>query len=151
MRKCKTCGRPFSPKGADDRFCSPICRATGCFVAGGGDQTKPMSYEQRKALEKKGRLPTSPTEAKPRKVRGGPERFPRVHQMFALPIEERWALASTFTKDEAEYSRRLAKKMLQDEWRLDDMIDWDSEAEPGLGNYEGIAGGSLGESDDGTV
>lgn len=153
LKKCKTCGRPFAPKGADDHFCSPICRTTGCFVAGGGDQTKPMSQEMKKVLERKGRLPTSQNDPKPKKVRGGPEKFPRVHQMFGLPMDKRWMLASTFSKEEAEYSRRLARKMLQDEWRMDDIIDWDGATDEGeaLGSYAGIAGGSLGDSDDGTI
>ena len=151
--KCKTCGRPFTPEGADDHFCSPICRTTGCFVAGGGDQTKPLSPEMKKILEKKGKIPSSPDSPKPKKVRGGPEKFPRVHQMFSLPMNERWALASTFSKEEAEYGRRLAKKMLQDEWKMDNIIDWSGSSEDGesLGSYEGIAGGILGDSDDGTI
>lgn len=151
-RKCKTCGRPFVPKGADDRYCSPVCRATGCFVGGGGDQTKPMSQEMKKAMERKG-IESSPVEAKPKKVRGGAEKFPRVHQMFDLPIGQRWELAKTFTKEEAEYSRRLARKRLQDEWKIDRIIDWDGMPEEGesLGSYEGIAGGRLGDSDDGTI
>jgi hypothetical protein len=122
-------------------------------VSGGGDQTKPMSQEMKKALERKGVALPSQKEPTPKRVRGGPERFPRVHYMYNLPMEKRWEVAKTFSKEETEYSRRLAKKMLQDEWRIDDMVTWDGcfEEDDSPGSYEGITGGSLGDSDDGTI
>lgn len=153
LRKCKTCGRRFIPKEADGQYCSPMCRATGNFVGGGGDRTKPISREMKRALEKEGKPASSPNAPKPSRSRCGPEKFPRVHQMFSIPAAERWALASTFTKEEAEYGRRLAKKQLQEEWKLDKIIDWDgySEERESAGGCDGMAGGSLGDSDDGTI
>ena len=150
-RRCKTCGRSFEPKGADDHFCSPLCRTTGCFVGGGGDTSKPMSREMQRAMERKAASSPSLKEEKPRKIRNGAEKFPRVHQMLELPIERRWELTKQFTAEEREYCRRVMKRMLMEERRIESIVDWDSESEPGLGSYEGIAGGSLGESDDGTV
>ena len=122
-------------------------------MAGGGDQTKPISQEMRKILEKKGKKPSSPDSPKPKKVRGGPEKFPRVHRMFTLPMDERWRLASTFTKEEMEYSRRLAKRKLQEEWKMDDILDWDGEGEDKdwSGQQEPTIRNQLGDSDDGTI
>lgn len=141
------------PKAADDRYCSDVCRATGCFVSGGGDQTKPMSQEMKKAAEKRLRLQPPCEERKPFNVRNGKEQFPRVHRMFDLPVSERWALARTFTKEEAEYSRRLAKKMMMEERKMDYAIDFDddSEEDEHSRSYDGISGGRIGDSDDGTV
>lgn len=144
------CGRPFVPKGKDDLFCSSICRTTGCFVGGGGDTSKPVSPEMRKAMEKKQKAGSSPKSEKPRKVRNGAEKYPRVHYMFTLPVSERAAVSSQFTPEETEYSRRLARKMLLEERRLDEEIEWDA-ASDDSGTYDGIDGGSLGESDDGTI
>lgn len=154
-RKCKTCGNSFEPKGPDDFFCSQLCRTAGCFVGGGGDTRKPLSPEQKKALEKKGIDPSSqPAEEPKKRVRMTAEKYPRVQYMFTLPIEERYAVSREFTKEEAEYARRLAKKMLVDERKFDEVIDWDydgGEQEKSGRSYEGITGGSLGDSDDGTI
>ena len=153
-RKCKTCGRLFEPKGANDKFCSALCRTAGCFVGGGGDTSKPVSPEQRKLNEKKraangGASSPSPEETTKRMR---PEKFPRVLQMFELPIEKRYAIASTFTPEEAEYARKLAKRKLQEEMRFDQMCSWDGMEETvGLGSYEGLVGGSIGDSDDGSI
>lgn len=151
-RKCKNCGQTFIPKGKGDMFCSSLCRLTGKFVGGGGDTSKPLNYEQRKALEKKGQHTPEPKEEKPKKIRNGREKFPRVVKMFSLPVNQRWELAKTFTEEEQEFSRRMAKRLLMEERKMDSFIDWDGDLESGeLGNYDGIAGGMLGESDDGTV
>lgn len=151
-RKCKNCGRLFDPKGPGDLFCSSLCRVTGKFVGGGGDTSKPLSYEQRKALEKKGLSIPKPVEEKPRKIRNGGEKFPRVVQMFSLPIEQRWELSRTFSPAEQEFCRRMAKRLLMEERKMDALIDWDGEAEAAEpASYEGLSGGTLGESDDGTV
>ena len=151
-RKCKTCGNSFEPKGPEDQFCSALCRTTGCFVGGGGDTSKPISPEMRKVMEKK-KSASSPKPEKPRKIRNGAEKYPRVHYMFTLPVGERLAVSSQFTSEEAEYSRRLARKMLMEERRLDDEIEWDSSSDEkeASTSYEGLDGGRLGESDDGTV
>ena len=153
-KRCKNCGQLFDPKGPGDFFCSSLCRTTGKFVGGGGDTTKPMSEEQRKEMIRRGKLI-------PQKIlfalhfedeiRNGGEKYPRVAEMFRLPLEKRWELAKTFTAEEQEYCRRVMKRMLMEERKISSIVDWDSEAEPGLGSYEGIAGGMLGESDDGTV
>lgn len=147
------CGRPFVPSGNDDQFCSSLCRTTGCFVGGGGDTRKPITPEMKKLMEKKRQLASSQPAEKPKKVRNGAEKFPRVHYMFTLPVSERLAVSSQFTPEEAEYSRRLARKMLMEERRIDEAIEWDSATEDRevSGSYDGLAGGSLGESDDGTI
>lgn len=122
-------------------------------MAGGGDQTKPMNKETKKAVDKNVCSSSSKTQERAKKMRGGADKFPRVHLMFSLPMSDRWRLAKDFTKEEAEYARRLARKMLQDEWRIDDIIDWDGEDDEhqSLGSYAGIVGGRLGDSDDGTI
>ena len=151
-RKCKNCGQLFVPASAGDFFCSSLCRATGKFVGGGGDTSKPLNYEQRRALERKGKAIPKPAEEKPKKIRNGVEKFPRVVKMFSLPLSERWKVAKSFTEEEREFSRRLAKRMMAEERKMETFIDWDGDAEqPEPGNYDGIVGGTLGESDDGTV
>lgn len=152
LRKCKLCGRIYVPTGENDLFCSSTCRVAGCFVAGGGDQTKPQSREKKKTkLEEDARSSSSRSKSKLKD--GATERFLRVHKMFSLPKNERWALTRTFTKEELEYSRRLAKRMLHNDLRNDYLLDrenYDAERDP-LGDYEGIVGGDLGDSDDGTI
>lgn len=68
-------------------------------------------------------------------------KYPRVDAMFKLPLEKRWAVASTFTKEEQAYSLRVQKRMLFAENRTDFLADdeWDMPRD------------SIGESDDGTV
>ena len=156
-RRCANCGRMFVPKGAGDVFCSSLCKTTGKFVGGGGDTTKPLNEEQRKALEKKrakGLLPPSPkvVELPPRKIRNGNLKYPRVVEMFSLPLEKRWETAKGFTPEEREFSRRMMRRMLSAEKKLDAVMDWDGEnGMESLGCYDGIVGGSLGESDDGSI
>lgn len=152
-RKCKNCGRPFHPKDAGDLFCSELCRTTGCFVGGGGDTRKPMNPEQLKAMLRKGISVDNTPAAKPKRMQLGKEKYPRVHQMFELPVAQRWEIAKTFTDAEREYSRRLMKKRLMDERRIDEMIEWECDgADESVGrSYEGLVGGSLGDSDDGSI
>ena len=64
-----------------------------------------------------------------------------------------WNLAKTFSQEEAEYARRLAKKALADERKIEELIEWDATsdvAEESV-SYKGITGGSLGDSDDGSI
>lgn len=151
-RKCRVCGQLFVPKSPGEPYCSSLCRTTGKFLGGGGDTTKPLNYEQRKALEKKGLPIPKPAEAKPKKIRNGREKFPRVVQMFALPVGERWAVAKTFSPEEREFGKRYAKRMLMEERKMDAFIEWDGDEEPAeAACYDGMSGGTLGESDDGTV
>lgn len=140
-RKCKCCGRAFTPKDKDDRFCSAVCRTTGLFVGGGGDTTKPG-----KAVE------ASKAEApKPvARVRAGDERFARVRAMFQLPVKERWAVSRTFSKEETEYARRMARRMLAEDDRLSREVSWEGgdeeEMSPALLDSIGS-----GDSDDSTI
>ena len=162
-RKCKTCGRPFQPKAAGDAFCSPLCRTAGCFIGGGGNTAKPLSPEQRKAMEKKERKQAAERKPSSQKPKGKPGRpksaspgekpFPRVHHMFTLPLSKRFAVSKKFTPEEAEYCRRLMKRKLIEEFRMDEAIGWEMPGceDEGLGSYEGITGGVLGESDDGSI
>ena len=154
--KCKNCGRMFEPKVSGEQFCSSLCRVTGKFIGGGGDTSKPLNEEQRKALEKKrekGLVPPSKkVEEKPKKIRNGDAKHPRVAAMFALPVEKRWKIAKDFTAEEKEYARRVMKRMLSDEKKMDAVAEWDGSSESEVSSsYEGISGGHLGESDDGSV
>lgn len=153
--RCKTCGTYFEPKTAGDKFCSAVCRTTGLFVSGGGDTSKPLSYEQKKALEKKGvSNKTSSTKKEvPKKLTNAAAKFPRVLKLFNLPQEERWDLAKTFSPEEAEYARRLARKALADERKIEELIEWDATSDMAeeSASYKGITGGSLGDSDDGSI
>ena len=149
QKKCKTCGRMFSSEISRDSYCSPLCRTAGCFVAGGGDTSKPITPEMRKIMEKKGILPSAEN---PKRYRNGDAKFPRVHHMFTLPLSKRWEISKTFTAEEREYCRRLMKKQLAEERRFEETVEWDGgDGEQMLGAYAGIAGGSLGESDDGSI
>lgn len=150
-RKCKNCGQLFVPTEPGDVFCSSLCRITGKFVGGGGDTSKPLSYEQRRALEKRGQTVSKPKDEKPRKIRNGGEKFPRVVEMFSLPLDQRWELAKTFTPDEQEFSRRMAKRMLMEDRQMAMLTEWECDAENKYETLDGLEGGRLGESDDGTV
>ena len=114
-RKCKLCGREFVPESASDRYCKGVC-AMFAKVNGG-----------------------SRGESQEGTAHAG--KYPRVDAMFKLPLEKRWAVASTFTKEEQAYSLRVQKRMLFAESRGDPMADdeWDMPRD------------SIGESDDGTV
>ena len=86
------------------------------------------------------------------RVKGEAAKYPRVAEMFSLPVARRWELAKDFTVEEAAYARRLAKRALAEERRLDEICSWDGEGDDApMGRFEGITGGSLGESDDGSV
>lgn len=139
-RKCKCCGRVFEPKDKDEKFCSMVCRTTGLFVGGGGDTTKPGAVK----VEKE-----EPKAASPR-IKAGDERFARVREMFNLPPSERYAISKTFTKEEVEYARRIAKRQLAEEERIRREISWESDDDSEtMGSYDG---GVLSEdSDDGTI
>ena len=150
QKKCKNCGRMFVAKEKGEVYCSTLCKATGCFVGGGGDTSKPLNYEQRRLLEKRGGDEQKPMAGSPKKVGG--EKFPRVLKMFSLPSEERWELAKTFTEEERKYAQRVAKRMLIEEKKMAMDVEWEGET-PGEGVWQGGFGGdvSVGDSDDGTV
>ena len=153
-RKCRNCGQLFDPKGPGDFFCSSLCRTTGKFLGGGGDTTKPMSAEQRKDMIRRGKaIPTSGQEPpKPRKIRNGSIKFPRVMEMFSQPLNKRWAIAKHFTPQEQDFARRMAKRQLMEERKMDSFIDWDGGYyESELDSADDMVFDRLGESDDGTV
>lgn len=160
-RRCKVCGRMFEAATANEAYCGGVCRATGLFMGGGGDTTKPMSEERRKELERAKRKSGEAAVSSQRKggeevgkrVRGGLERFPRVAEMFRLPVSERARISATFTSEEAECARRVVKKMLMEERLMDEICSWDGgmEERDELGRFAGLEGGSIGESDDGSV
>ena len=138
-RKCKRCGRQFESKGAGDCFCSPICRMTGFFIGGGGDTSKPGVPQ-----------PQTIPQQKPVRVRKDDERYARVRLMFSKPPSERWEIAKDFTDDERAYARRIAKPMLMEEARFEREWVWDG----GSADADGLpfdGGGTLGESDDGSI
>ena len=109
------CGREFVPESASDRYCKGVCamyaKASGC---GRGESGEGMAH-----LGK----------------------YPRVDAMFKLPLHERWAVASTFTKEEQAYSLRVQKRMLFAENRADFLAEDECDTPRD----------SIGESDDGTV
>ena len=138
-RKCKTCGRQFIPTKAGEQFCSMLCRTTGLFVGGGGDTRKPGATSKQVVPE-----------AKPIRVRAGDEKYERVRKLFTLPQSERWELAKTFTEDEQNYSRRLARRQLAEEDRLTREWTWDSDDD--VEDIGDVADdGSFGDSDDGSL
>lgn len=140
-RKCKCCGRVFEPKDKEDRFCSAVCRTTGLFVSGGGDTTKPGAAASKKDEPPKAVVP---------KVKAGDERFARVRAMFELPPSERYAISRTFTKEETEYARRMAKRQLAEDERIRREISWDL-YEDAEGEMADDAGTVSEDSDDGTT
>ena len=138
-RKCRTCGNLFEPKGPGDRYCSHLCRTTGCFIGGGGDTTKPNTTTKRLAKKPDPMKRTRPSKRVD---------FPRVRQMMELPISERWEIAKDFTPEEQDFVRRLAKRELIEEKQIECITDWDCGEES-----QKIDSGmdQIGESDDGSV
>lgn len=136
LRKCKSCGRKFNSKGAGDVYCSSLCRATGFFVGGGGDTTKPGTNAPAKDIH------PAPKAAKPKRTS---EKFDRVRKMFDLPPSERWELAKDFTEDERAYAKRLERRRFVEEDRIFREWSWDSDED------DICDGGAIGESDDGSV
>ena len=118
-------------------FCSPLCRATGFFVGGGGDTSKP-------GTAKPG---VSAPQPKIVRVRKDDERFAKVREMFSLPPAERWAIAKDLTEEEHIYAKRLERRRLMEEDRIFREWDWDSDTDEETAEDEGV----LGESDDGSV
>ena len=70
------------------------------------------------------------------------KRFARVDAMFLLPVEKRWEIAKTFTKEEREYSVKVQKRMLYAEARA---------AMDGGEDETWMPADTLGDSDDGTI
>lgn len=153
MKKvCKGCGRMFETETANEVYCSSLCRTTGKFMGGGGDTKKPIPPEMRSLYKKKAREAGVGGKALgKRKIRNGEEKYPRVVEMFNLPQDQRWALAKTFSEEEHEYMVRKAKKLILEEKKLDAMCSWEEPEDMSRGAYEGITGGSIGESDDGSI
>ena len=144
-RKCRNCGRLFDPKGKDELFCSSLCRTTGLFVGGGGDTSKPSADgTSKKGVESK-KIRQHKESHKVNK-RGSDSKFPRVKELFELPLEKRWNFAKTFSEDEMAYARRIASRMLNEDRLIDELCLWeipDSETVDDGENY--------GDSDDGSI
>ena len=139
---CRMCGTKFSGEGAGEGFCSALCRMTGENL-GVGAAPKPKRERRRKPDGERQKSSGRPPESR---------KFPRVMEMFGLPLSERAAISSTFTPEEAAFARKVMKRELMEERRLDELIEWDgAAADRGLDRYAGIGFDSLGESDDGTV
>lgn len=139
-RKCKKCGRRFESKGTGDCFCSELCRITGFFIGGGGDTSKPGVAQPAEVIPKQ----------MPVRVKKDDERFARVRLMFEKPPSERWEIAKDFTEEERAYARRLAKRQMMEDARFTREWTWDGGSdEEDDADYEG--GGTLGESDDGSI
>ena len=139
-KKCRKCGRFFEAKEPGEAFCSPLCRLTGYFVGGGGDTTKPGAV--------KAEIAQSAGSAPPR-VNSGDERFARVRAMLKMPESKRWEVAKEFTAEEQAYCRRLARRMLMEDIRIERESSWEvgEEGESGLDCPTEPSG----DSDDGTI
>ena len=145
-RRCKTCGCSFVPKDRGERFCSPVCKTAGLFLGGGGDTSKPGSTAFSENADK--------TKVAQKRIKSDDEKFAKVRAMFQLPVSERYEIAKDFTKEEADYARRIARRMMAEDDRISREISWtgdfDDEAsaeEPG----ETFWDNSISESDDGSI
>jgi uncharacterized Zn finger protein (UPF0148 family) len=102
-RICKLCGREFVPAKTGDRYCPGICSMTAGLI-------KPQ----------KAKSPKPPSKDAMRAGSQSMEtRFSRVMAMFAAPIDARWKFARDFTPEEQEFSRKIAKRMIAEERRID--------------------------------
>lgn len=135
-RKCKSCGRTFDSKGTGDLFCSPLCKATGFFVSGGGDTSKPGAANH----------PERAPVAKVVRIRKDDAKFEHVRKMFTIPPENRWAIAKDFTDEERAYAKRLERRRLMEEDRIFSEWDWGTDQE----EVEDVCG-IIGDSDDGSI
>ena len=108
------CGREFIPSSPSERYCPGVCAMSARATECG---RKEEGYVLAKG------------------------KYPRVDAMFKLPVSERWAIASTFTKEEQAYSLRVQKRMLFMENRSEALFDEEMD----------FVRDSIGESDDGTV
>jgi len=145
-KKCRNCGRLFDPKGEGDIYCSALCRTTALFVGGGGDQRKPLAEGTPKKVVEAARAEAKKPQPKPSR-RGSDVKFPRVKELFNIPIDKRWKLAQTFSPDEMAYARRLASRMLNEDRMIDELSSWNAQGESEAAADEG----TVGESDDGSV
>ena len=136
-RKCKNCGRVFVSRGAGDFFCSPLCKATGYFVGGGGDTSKPGVAKAAQSI---------PVQ-RPMRIRKDDEKFARVRHMFTLPVEKRWEIAKDFSEEEQSYAKRLERRRLMEEDRIFREWDWNADSEDETGEDDAV----LGDSDDGSL
>lgn len=136
-RKCKTCGNLFEPKGANDRYCSTLCRTAGCFIGGGGDTSKPNTVG----------LKPKPQKKQSKSVK---KDFPRVDELMKIPIGERWQVAKDFTDEEKTYAKKLAVKFLREERLVDCISQWNcGEEEEEKFTIENAD--RVGDSDDGSI
>lgn len=139
---CRMCGTRFDGEGAGEGFCSSLCRMTGENL-GVGAAPKPKKERRKPAEGEKWKGGGRPPESR---------KFPRVVEMFSLPLEQRAAISSTFTPEEAAYARKVMKRELMEERRLEEFITWDGEGGyGGLDRYSGMGFDRLGESDDGSI
>lgn len=157
QKRCKVCGRLFTPRSASDEFCPGLCSTAGGLIAGRGDTTKPSTeYKAKKPRKPKVVRETviaTAVNTKPVRTRVPIDRFPRVMEMFRHPENERFEIAKTFTREEQEYARKIGKRMLAEERRLDAIIDWNGGDEnlEKLERYRHVEFDRLGESDDGSI
>jgi len=142
-RKCRNCGRLFDSRNENEQYCSVLCRTTALFVGGGGDQRKPAGDMG----SKKYKPETSKASDKKVCKRGSDSKYPRVKELFTIPIEKRWEVAKTFNPDEMAYARRLANRMLNEEKMIDELSTWEKSGESEVLPEES----TLGESDDGSI
>lgn len=142
---CRLCGRKFIPTTKGEKYCPGVCAMTA-------DMIRPMQPAGRRRTP--AAVHTDEPKAKPRPEEAA---FPRVMAMFAAPIEERWKMARDFTEAEAEFSRKMQRRMLAEEKRLDydatpcyctSACTDDDEESQGKSPFEDDP---LGDSDDGTV
>ena len=116
-----------------------LCRTTALFVGGGGDQRKPNSTIGEVRIRRE-------EEDTKKSKRGSDIKYPRVKELFELPIDERWKLAKTFSQNEMAYARRIQKRMMNEDNLIDELYTWEL-TDPSQESSNEM----IGESDDGSI
>lgn len=133
------CGREFPANEGDGFYCSSLCRMTGESM---GVKVNTPSTGKKNKRERGGASGRPPEAVK----------YPRVMQMFELPAGKRWELAKTFTHEESAFYRKMERRMLNEERRIDECISWDGTGEYGqLERVKVYSCDRIGDSDDGTI
>lgn len=135
------CGREFAASEGDGFYCSSLCKMTGESIGVKGNP--PSTGKRERGKRKGGGVSGRPAEAL---------KYPRVVKMFELPAGQRWELAKTFTAAEAAFYRKMERRILNEERRIDECLSWDGTGEYGhLERVKAYAGDRIGDSDDGTI
>ena len=143
MRKrlCRMCGREFPANEGEGFYCSSLCRMTGESIGVKG--SAPSTGKRERGKRRGGGTSGRPAEAL---------KYPRVMKMFELPDGKRWELAKTFTPEENAFYRKMERRILNEERRIDECLSWDGSGEYGqLERVKAYSCDRIGDSDDGTI